>query len=84
LRSDVTVVGWATEDPFYFNSQLALDMIEKSFPERPVYLASLSDKFYAASKLVEMYCIVPENDLYRLYPKGDDALECLGKDSVTE
>ena len=28
LRSDVTVVGWATEDPFYFDSQLALDMIE--------------------------------------------------------
>ena len=84
LRSDVTVVGWANQDPFSFDSQLALDIIEESFPERPVYLASLSDKFYAASKLVEMYCIVPENDLYRLYQRRNNNLQCLGSDSVTE
>jgi hypothetical protein len=83
LRSDVTVTGWANQDPFYFNSQLTLDVIEESFPERPVYLASLSDRFYAASKLVNTYCVVPENNLYRLYEK-ENSLRCLGIESVTE
>ena len=84
VRSDVTVTGWANQDPFSFNSQLALDVIEDSFPEHPVYLASLSNKFYAASNLVKMYCIVPENNLYRLYQKGDKNLQCLEIDLVTE
>jgi hypothetical protein len=84
FRPDIIVVGWANQDPFSFDSQLALDVIEDAFPEHPVYLASLSDKFYAASKLVEMYCILPENNLYRLYQKRDNELQCLGSDSVTE
>lgn len=84
LRPDVEVIGWATQDPFSFDSQLALNVIESFFPTHPVYLASLSDKFYAASKLVEMYCILPENNLYRLYPKENNDLHCLGSDSVTE
>jgi len=84
FRPDVSVIGWATQDPFSFDSRLALDVIEDSFPERPVYLASLSDKFYAASKLVEMYCILPENNLYRLYQKDNNSLQCLEGDSVTE
>ena len=83
LRSDVVIVGWANEDPFYFDSQLALDEIEDSFPKHPVYLASLSDKFYAASKLIEIYCIVPENSLYRLYPQSNDR-QCLEGTSVTK
>ena len=84
VRSDVTIVGWPTQDPFSFNSQLALDLIEDSFPKFPIYLASLSDRFYAASKLTEMYCIVPENNLYRLYQKVNNDLHCLENDSVTE
>jgi hypothetical protein len=84
FRSDVTVLGWPTEDPFSFDSQLALNMIEDSFPERPIYLASLSDKFYASSNLIENYCIVPENNLYRLHKKENNNLQCLGNDSVTE
>jgi hypothetical protein len=83
LRPDVTIVGWANQDPFHFDSQLAIDVIDDSFPMYPVYLASLSDKFYAASKLVEMYCIIPENNLYRLYPQTIDR-HCLGSESVTE
>ena len=84
VRSDVTIVGWPTQDPFSFNSQLALDLIEDSFPKFPIYLASLSNRFYAASKLIEMYCIVPENNLYRLYQKANNDLHCLENDSVTE
>jgi hypothetical protein len=84
VRSDVTVVGWPTQDPFSFNSQLALDLIEDSFPKFPIYLASLSNRFYAASKLIETYCIVPENNLYRLYQKANNDLPCLENDSVTE
>ncbi|HRJ75761.1 MAG TPA: hypothetical protein PLX90_07175, partial [Anaerolineales bacterium] len=84
LRSDITIYGWPTEDPFSFDSQLVLDVIEDSFPEHPVYLTSLSEKFYASSKLIEMYCIVPENNLYRLYEKENNELECLDLNSVTE
>jgi hypothetical protein len=84
MRPDVTVLGWPTHDPFLFDSQLVQQMIEESFPERPVYLASLSDRFYASSTLIETYCIVPENNLYRLYQKENNHLSCLGKDSVTE
>jgi hypothetical protein len=84
VRSDVTVLGWPTEDPFSFDSRLVLAEIEGSFPQRPVYLASLSDRFYAASNLVETYCIVREINLFRIYPKGSNRLQCLGKNAVTE
>lgn len=82
--ADITIYGWPTEEPFSFDSQLVLNVIEDAFPGRPVYLASLSDKFYASSKLIEMYCIVPENNLYRLYEKENTNLKCLGEDSITE
>jgi hypothetical protein len=84
LRPDVTIHGWPTEDPFTFDSQLVSSVIEDAFPERPVYLASLSEKFYAASTLIETYCVVPENNLYRLYERGDAALSCLSLDSITD
>ncbi len=83
-RPDVTLFGWPTEDPFSFDTQLATDAISTSFPQRPVYLASLSDRFYAASRLVEAYCIVPESNLYRLYPRDGSTHQCLGPDSVSE
>lgn len=84
LRPDVTIYGWATEDPFSFDPQLVLDVIEDTFPTHPVYLASLSDRFYSASTLIEMYCIVPENNLYRLYIKGNENQKCLEQDAITE
>lgn len=84
IRSDVSVLGWPTHDPFSFDPQLVLDVIEESFPERPVYLSSLSERFYSASGLVETYCILPENNLYRLYPGPQNASECLTSESVTE
>jgi hypothetical protein len=84
LRSDVTVVGWHDIAPASFDPQLVADLIELSLPANPVYLASLSERFYNASKLVEIYCIVPENNLYRVYPKDSDGMQCLEKDSVTQ
>ncbi|MEW6240626.1 MAG: DUF2723 domain-containing protein [Chloroflexota bacterium] len=84
MRPDVTILGWHTEDPFSFDSQLVLDVIADSFPARPVYLASLSDQYYAASKLISDYCIVPENNLYRLYERSNAALSCLSPDSITD
>jgi hypothetical protein len=83
-RSDITVLGWPTQDPFSFNSQLVVEQIEYSFPQHPLYLASLSERFYAASRLIELYCIVPENNLYRLYPRENNNLQCLDKSAVTE
>lgn len=83
-RPDVTVVGWPTQDPFSFDPQLVINVIDDSFPHRPIYLASLSDKFYASSQLIGKYCIVPENNLYRLYVKGNRDLKCLESDSVSE
>ncbi|HSB01709.1 MAG TPA: hypothetical protein VLE49_13750, partial [Anaerolineales bacterium] len=84
VRPDVTVLGWPTQDPFSFPSQLVLDKIAASFPSHPIYLASLSDRFYAASELVENYCIVPQDNLYRLYSRQNQNLQCLDKDAVTE
>ena len=83
-RPDVTVIGFPTDDPFSFDPQLVLDVIADAFPRHPVYLASLSYRFYATSTLIEKYCILPEDNIYRLYPKGNDALQCLGSDAVTE
>lgn len=84
LRPDITVLGWPTQDPFSFDSQLVVDVVKNSFPEYPVYLASLSQKFYAASTLIDDYCIVPENNLYRLYAKDSSDLQCLETAAVTE
>lgn len=83
-RPDVTITGFPTDDPFSFDSQRVLEMIEGSISTRPVYLASLSDRFYAASQLVVTHCIVPENNLYRIYERGDTTLPCLSLDSVTD
>jgi len=84
MRPDVTIHGWMTVPPASFDPQIVLDVIENNFPEQPVYLASLSGRFYAASSLVEIYCIVPENNLYRLYQKDGNDLECLGIEAITE
>lgn len=84
LRPDVTIYGWPTAEPFSFDPHLVLDVIETSFPQHPIYLASLSDKFYDASKLVETYCIIPEDNLYRLYSRSEANVACLESDSITE
>lgn len=84
VRPDVTITGFPTDDPFSFDSQRVVELIEASISTRPVYLASLSDKFYAASQLIETYCIVPENNLYRLYERDDTTLPCLSLDSITD
>lgn len=84
LRPDVTVLGWATQDPFSFDSRLVLDVVESSFHEHPIYLASLSQQFYAASTLIEKYCVVPESNLYRLYSRDDHDAACLDHDAVSE
>ncbi|NOH02191.1 MAG: DUF2723 domain-containing protein [Chloroflexi bacterium] len=84
IRPDVTIAGWYDIAPASFDPQVVSDLIERSLPESPVYLASLSERFYNASKLVETYCIVPENNLYRVYPKGNEGLQCLGNKSVTQ
>lgn len=83
LRPDVTVVGWHDIAPASFDPQLVSDLIELSLPESPVYIASLSERFYSASYLVEMYCVAPENNLYRVYPRGAHGKQCLQGDSVT-
>ncbi|MFN8386734.1 MAG: hypothetical protein U0X92_09985 [Anaerolineales bacterium] len=84
VRPDVTVYGWMTIPPASFDPQTVLDLIQESISQRPVYVASLSERFYAASELIETYCIVPENNLYRLYERGNTTLPCLGLDSVTD
>lgn len=70
LRPDVEVAGWPTVDPFSFNPRLALQKIATALPQRPVYLASLSEEFYAAPALAQRYCIVPQHNLYRVYQRG--------------
>lgn len=84
VRPDVTITGFPADDPFSFDSQRVVELIAESIPTRPVYLASLSDRFYAASTLIETYCIVPEDNLYRLYERSDTTLPCLSLDSITD
>jgi hypothetical protein len=68
IRPDIEIAGWPMEDPFSFDADLAIRLIEDQVVHRPVYLASLSEKFYRASYLAKDYCIVPELNLYRVYP----------------
>ena len=78
MRPDITLVGWPTVDPFTFDPKVAQQMIADELPNRPVYLASLSEEFYAAAILLEEYCVVPENNLYRVYPRtGEEERPCL-------
>jgi hypothetical protein len=76
-RPDVEVVGWPTEDPFHFDSSNAVRLVEDSIGRRPVYLASLSETFYAASTLAARYCITEEHQLYRLLPAQSAGVDCL-------
>ncbi|MDX1688565.1 MAG: DUF2723 domain-containing protein [Candidatus Promineifilaceae bacterium] len=73
VRPDVEVVGWPTVDPFAFDAAMAVAMVEEHVGRRPVYLASLSEEFYGASTLAERYCIVPEDNLYRIYVREEEA-----------
>lgn len=66
MRPDVEVAGWPSIDPFDFNPRFVHEKIDAALPARPVYLASLNEKFYAASTLTNDYCIVKENNLYRI------------------
>lgn len=84
VRPDVTIMGFPTDDPFSFDSNLVLKVIEDSFPMHPIYLASLSEHFYSSSYLIEKYCILPKNNMYRLHLKENSKSQCLGIDSVTE
>ena len=83
LRPDVEVIGWPTEDPFSFDNNLAIAKVADKLLLRPVYLASLSRDFYAASTLLETYCIVEEHNLYRIYLRDDEKRACLSASAIT-
>jgi hypothetical protein len=75
----VELITWTTQDPFTFDSAQAVQVVAEELPLRPVYLASLSEEFYDAPTLMQEYCIVEENNLYRVYPRDDGGERpCLG------
>jgi hypothetical protein len=78
-RPDVRVEGWPTADPFAFESATAEALVQAEGARRPVYLASLSERYYGVSRLRADYCLVVEHNLYRAYPRGAqvDGAECL-------
>jgi hypothetical protein len=83
-RPDITLLGWPTEDPFVFDPGLVSEAINVNLASKPLYLASLSEQFYAAPDLLKNYCIVEEHTLYRVYPlaeAGDHA--CLTPSAVS-
>ena len=85
MRPDVQIVGWPTVDPFLFNSQLAVQQVEEALGRRPVYLASLSQAYYAAETLLQRFCVVPQDHLYRVYMPGEVGSEgCLSPDDAAE
>jgi hypothetical protein len=73
LRPDVELVAWPLEDPFSFDPKLVAQTLQAEVGQRPVFLASLSQQFYDASTLEAEYCIVPEDNLYRVYPTAAEA-----------
>jgi hypothetical protein len=78
MRPDVEIAGWPTVDPFHFEADLVLQRVEAALPQRPVYLASLDEEFYAAPQLLARYCIRPQHGLYRVTPRpGADEHDCL-------
>jgi hypothetical protein len=78
LRPDITILGWPLEDPFRFDPALATAVVAAELPGRSVYLASLSEAFYNAPLLLAKYCVVPEHNLYRVYPRDEgDERPCL-------
>ncbi len=85
VRRDVEVAGWPTVDPFQFEAQLAAQRVDEALPQRPVYLASLSDSFYGAANLLQRYCIVREDHLYRVYETPESAgASCLPASAAAE
>jgi hypothetical protein len=76
LRPDVAIVGWPTEDPLTFDSGQALRLIAAEASRRPIYLASLSEEFYAVSALQRQFCFVPEHMLYRLVARASGSAAC--------
>ena len=73
MRPDVDILGWPTVDPFAFDPALVIETVERALKTRPVYLASLDDRFYAVSTLAQRYCIVAEHNLYRIYSSPEAA-----------
>lgn len=82
MRPDVQVAGWTPVDPFSFDSEIIASEIRENIDNRPIFLASLDVDFYQADYLMQNHCIVPETNLYRVYPFGPNssdaaAYECL-------
>lgn len=69
-RPDIQIIGWPLQNPFHFNSQIAVQLVDEQVSRRPIFLASLSQEIYAASDLLARYCVVPELNMYRIYPFG--------------
>lgn len=67
-RPDIEILGWPLQDPFAFDAEVVVEVVSHQVDQRPVYLASLSEEFYAASKLMAEYCIAADLDMYRVYP----------------
>lgn len=84
MRPDITLLGWPTENPFAFDPALVTEAIEANLDSKPIYLASLSEQFYAAPDLLENYCVVIEHNLYRVYPLSEAAPQpCLLPSAAT-
>ncbi len=70
-RSDIKLLGWATLYPDQFDVALATAEIRAAINSRPVYLASYSDRYYGVEALQRDFCITPEHNLYRVYPRAE-------------
>ena len=70
-RTDVALEGWPTEDPFLFDNAVAVARVRAETTMRPVYLASLDERYYGVAALRSDFCITPGHNLYRVYPRAD-------------
>jgi len=69
LRPDVQLLTWPTTDLNKFDPAIVRAKIQTVIATHPVFLASLDEGFYGVSYLMEDYCVAPEHNLYRLYPR---------------
>jgi len=70
LRPDVTIIGWPFDDYHSFQSEKVHRLIQENIAARPIYLASLNERFYGISQLQQRYVLRLEHGLFRVLARS--------------
>lgn len=75
LRPDVTIIGWLFHDYDSFQSEKVHRVIRDNIAARPIYLASLNERFYGISRLRQRYALQPEHRLFRVVARSGQRID---------